>query len=100
MVKSVADIYDLTLEQLLELERMGEKLGEKILANIDRSRKQALPRVLNGLGIPFVGERTAQILAEHFGSLDGIAAADQQTLQQAEEVRPQVTTSIRQILQE
>src|SRR5260370_9300346 len=100
MVKSVADIYDLTLAQLLGLERMGEKLGEKILANIDRSRKQALPRVLNGLGIPFVGERTAQILAEHFGSLDVIAAADGETLQQAEEVVPKVSQSIRQFFHE
>ena len=62
-------------EQLLELERMGQKSAEKILKNIDASRKQPLPRVLNGLGIPFVGERTAQILAETFGSLDAIAEA-------------------------
>ena len=72
----------LTLEQLMELERMGKKSAEKILANIDASRKQPLPRVLNGLGIPFVGERTAQILARHFrepgrdcGSRSGNAAA-------------------------
>jgi DNA ligase (NAD+) len=95
MVKSVADIYDLTLEQLLELERMGQKSAEKIIKNIDRSRKQPLPRVLNGLGIPFVGERTAQILAETFGSLDVIRDADEETLQQAEEVGPKVSTSIR-----
>ncbi len=91
MVKSVADIYDLTLDQLLELERMGEKSAEKILRNIDASRKQPLPRVLNGLGIPFVGERTAQILADTFGSLDAIAEADEEKLQQAEEVGPKVS---------
>jgi len=95
MVGSVADIYDLTLEQLLELERMGQKSAEKIIKNIDRSRKQPLPRVLNGLGIPFVGERTAQILAESFGSLDVIKDADEETLQQAEEVGPKVSQSIR-----
>jgi DNA ligase (NAD+) len=95
MVKSVADIYDLTLEQLLELERMGQKSAEKIAKNIDRSRKQPLPRVLNGLGIPFVGERTAQILAETFGSLDALLDADEETLQQAEEVGPKVSQSIR-----
>ena len=50
-------------EQLIELERMGKKSAEKLVANIDRSRKNPLPRVLSGLGIPFVGERTAQILA-------------------------------------
>jgi len=100
LVKSVADIYGLTLEQLLELERMGQKSAEKILRNIDASRKQPLPRVLNGLGIPFVGERTAQILAETFGSLDAIAEADEETLQQAEEVGPKVSQSIRQFFHE
>jgi DNA ligase (NAD+) len=100
IVKSVADIYDLTLEQLMGLERMGQKSAEKVLRNIDASRKQPLPRVLNGLGIPFVGERTAQILAETFGSLDAIAAADEETLQQAEEVGPKVSQSIRQFFHE
>ena len=100
MVKSVADIYDLTLDQLLELERMGKKSAEKVLRNIDASRRQPLPRVLNGLGIPFVGERTAQILAETFGSLDAIAEADQEKLQEAEEVGPKVAESIRQFFHE
>jgi DNA ligase (NAD+) len=100
IVKSVADIYGLTLEQLMELERMGQKSAEKVLRNIDASRKQPLPRVLNGLGIPFVGERTAQILAETFGSLDEIAKADEETLQQAEEVGPKVSQSIRQFFHE
>ncbi len=100
IVKSVADIYDLTLPQLLELDRMGEKSAEKILRNIDASRKQPLPRVLNGLGIPFVGERTAQILADTFGSLDAIAEADEEKLQEAEEVGPKVSESIRQFFHE
>jgi DNA ligase (NAD+) len=100
IVKSVADIYDLTLDRLLELDRMGTKSAEKVLHNIDRSRKQPLPRVLNGLGIPFVGERTAQILAETFGSLDAIADADEEKLQEAEEVGPKVSESIRQFFHE
>ncbi len=100
LVRSVADIYQLTLEQLLELERMGQKSAEKILKNIDASKKRPLPRVLNGLGIPFVGERTAQILAETFGSLDAIAEADEEGLQQAEEVGPKVSESIRQFFHE
>jgi DNA ligase (NAD+) len=95
IVKSVADIYDLKLEELLTLERMGPKSAEKIIKNIDRSRKQPLPRVLNGLGIPFVGERTAQILAETFGSMDVIKDADEEILQQADEVGPKVSQSIR-----
>ena len=100
IVKSVADIYGLTVEQLMELERMGQKSAEKVLRNIDASRRQPLPRVLNGLGIPFVGERTAQILAETFGSLDAIAEADEELLQQAEEVGPKVSQSIRQFFRE
>ncbi len=100
MVKSVADIYKLTKEQLLSLERMGEKSAEKILRNIDASRAQPLPRVLNGLGIPFVGERTAQILADTFGSLDAIMHADEEALQEAEEVGPKVAESIHQFFHE
>jgi DNA ligase (NAD+) len=100
IVKSVADVYNLTLDQLLELDRMGKKSAEKVLRNIDASRKQPLPRVLNGLGIPFVGERTAQILAETFGSLDAIAEADEEQLQEAEEVGPKVSESIRQFFHE
>ena len=100
IVKSVADIYDLTLDQLLELERMGQKSAEKILRNIEASKKQPLPRVLNGLGIPFVGERTAQILADTFGDLDVIMKADEEALQQAEEVGPKVSDSIRKFFHE
>jgi DNA ligase (NAD+) len=100
IVKSVAGIYDLTLDKLLELDRMGQKSAEKILRNIEASKRQPLPRVLNGLGIPFVGERTAQILADTFGSLDVIAEADEEKLQEAEEVGPKVSESIRQFFHE
>ena len=94
LVKSVADLYQLTLAQLTSLERMGEKSALKILGNIEHSRQQPLPRVLNGLGIPFVGERTGQILAGTFGSLDLIAEAGLDTLQRANEVGPKVAHSI------
>jgi DNA ligase (NAD+) len=94
MVKSVADVYDLTLTLLMELERMGKKSAEKVLANIDASRRQPLPRVLNALGIPFVGERTGQILADTFGSLDAIMTAGYDELQRADEVGPKVAHSI------
>ncbi|HJY05641.1 MAG TPA: helix-hairpin-helix domain-containing protein, partial [Bryobacteraceae bacterium] len=100
LVKSIADLYDLTVEQLTGLDRMGEKSASKIIQNIDASRRQPLWRVLNGLGIPFVGERTAQILADHFGSLDEIAGAGLEELQQAEEVGPKVAESIRQFFGE
>jgi DNA ligase (NAD+) len=100
LVKSLADIYDLQFDQLAGLERMGKKSTEKLLANIDRSRTKPLPRVLTGLGIPFVGERTAQILADTFGSLDRIATAGEQELEQAEEVGPKVARSIYQFFRE
>ncbi|MGQ9635186.1 MAG: NAD-dependent DNA ligase LigA [Bryobacteraceae bacterium] len=100
LVKSVADLYQLQPEQLMELERMGKKSSEKLVANIQASKRQPLPRVIAGLGIPFVGERTAQFLAETFGSLDAIAAAEEETLQRAEEVGPKVARSIRQFFQE
>jgi DNA ligase (NAD+) len=100
LVANIADIYDLTLERLLDLERMGKKSAEKILANIAASRAKPLARVLNGFGIPFVGERTAQILADTFGGADAIMDADQETLQQAEEVGPKVAHSIHEFFKE
>ena len=100
LVRSVADLYGLTVDDLLELERMGQKSASKVIRNIDRSRAQPLARVLNGLGIPFVGERTAQILASHFGSLDEIAKASAETLQEVNEVGPKVAESIRQFFAE
>jgi DNA ligase (NAD+) len=100
LVHGVAGVYGLTAEQLIRLERMGKKSAEKIVANIEESKSRPLPRVLNGLGIPFVGERTAQILAETFGSLDVIAGANMEALQTAEEVGPKVAHSIRQFFDE
>jgi len=100
LVKNVADIYKLTAQELIELERMGKKSAEKLLANIDASRRAPLPRILNGLGIPFVGERTAQFLAEEFGDLDKIAEATEEDLQRAEEVGPKVSQSIRKFFRE
>ncbi len=100
LVHNIADLYQLTVDQLLELERMGEKSASKVIRNIDQSRTQPLARVLNGLGIPFVGERTAQILAAHFGSLDEIAAASNEILQEANEIGPKVAEAIRQFFAE
>ncbi len=94
LVHNVADLYKLTLDQLAGLDRMAEKSAQNVLDGINASRSQPLPRVLHGLGIPFVGERTAVILAETFGSLDAIARADVEQLQTAEEVGPKVAHSI------
>lgn len=95
LVKSVADLYQLTPAELEPLERMGEKSAERILRGIEQSRSKPLPRLITGLGIPFVGERTAQFLAEAFGSLDTIMNASIDKLQSAEEVGPKVAQSIR-----
>src|SRR4029078_7986104 len=100
LAKSVSDIYNLTLDQLMELERMGKKSAQNVLDNIERSKKNPLPRVLVGLGIRFVGVRTAVLLAEALGSMDAIANADIETLQQAEEVGPKVAESIREFFDE
>jgi DNA ligase (NAD+) len=94
LVKNVADLYDLTADQLAALERMGKKSADNVIRNMDRSRTLPLPRVISALGIRFVGERTAELLADHFGSLDKIAAADANELQGASEVGPKVAESI------
>ncbi|MGO9259460.1 MAG: NAD-dependent DNA ligase LigA [Bryobacteraceae bacterium] len=100
MVESVADLYSLTLEKLMTLERMGQKSAGNILRNIEESKKSPLPRVLNALGIRFVGERTAVFLAETFGSLDRIAKAGLEELELAEEVGPKVADSVFQFFRE
>ncbi len=100
LVKHVSDIYHLTTSQLMSLERVGKKSAEKLLANIERSKELPLPRVLNALGIRFVGERTAQLLADHFGTLDAIAEAAPEELIAAEEVGPKVAESIVQFFRE
>jgi DNA ligase (NAD+) len=100
LVTSVADIYDLTVEKLTELERMGKKSAANLIRNVDKSRQNPLPRVISAFGIRFVGERTAVFLAEEFGDLDKIAAAKVDELQKAEEVGPKVAESIYQFFRE
>lgn len=100
MVESVADIYGLTAEKLTTLERMGKKSAANVIRNIENSKKSPLPRVITALGIRFVGERTAQFLAEAFGDLDAIARAGLDVLQEAEEVGPRVAEAIFQFFRE
>jgi DNA ligase (NAD+) len=94
LIKNVADIYQLTKTDLLSLERMGEKSAQNVLNEIEASKKLPLERVIYGLGIRFVGERTAQFLAEHFGSLDALMDAKAEELQQVNEVGPRIAESI------
>jgi DNA ligase (NAD+) len=81
MVKTVADIYELRQDELADLERMGEKSAQNLIAQIERSKDTTLARFLNALGIPQVGEATAELLAEHFGDIKALMSADQETLQ-------------------
>jgi DNA ligase (NAD+) len=100
LVKDVADIYHLTKEKLLTLERIGDKSAENLLAEIEQSRKLPLERVIFGLGMRFVGERTAEFLAEHFGSIDALMEATVEELRQVNEVGPRIAESIQQFFQE
>ena len=108
MVKNVADLYSLTRDDLLKLERMGEKSAQNVIDEINASKKLPLERVIYGLGIRFVGERTAEFLAQHFGSLDAIIEAAEQkddvaaleALQEVEEVGPRIAASIREFFLE
>jgi DNA ligase (NAD+) len=94
LVKNVADIYKLTKADLLSLERMGEKSAQNILNEIDNSKKLPLERVIYGLGIRMVGERTAEFLAEHFGSMEAVEKAGVDELQDVNEVGPRIAESI------
>jgi DNA ligase (NAD+) len=94
LVKNVADIYDLTKKDLLGLDRFAEKSAQNILDEIESSKKLPLERVIYGLGIRMVGERTAQFLAEHFGSMEAIASASVEELQAVNEVGPRIAESI------
>ena len=100
MVQDVAGLYDLTEEKLLQLERLGPKSAANLKRNIENSRANPLPRVLQGLGMRFVGERTSVLLAEQFGSMDKIAAANEDQLQAAGEVGPRIAESIVQFFRE
>src|SRR5271166_4691623 len=94
LVKNVADIYKLTKKDLLSLERMGDKSAQNILDEIENSKKLPLERVIYGLGIRMVGERTAQFLAEHFGSMEALEHASVEELQNVDEVGPRIAESI------
>jgi DNA ligase (NAD+) len=94
LVKSVADLYSLTKEQLVDLERFAEKSAQTLLDEIARSKKAGLARVLMGLGIRFVGERTAELLAHEFGSIDAVMAASAEELERVEEVGPRIREAI------
>jgi DNA ligase (NAD+) len=94
LVRSVADLYRLTQAQLVSLERVGKKTADALLAQIERSKSAPLARVIFGLGIRFVGERTAGLLAAHFGSMDALMDATADQLEAVNEVGPRVAQAI------
>jgi DNA ligase (NAD+) len=95
LVHSVADIYHLKKDDLLKLERIGEKTADSLLEQIERSKQAPLNRVLLGLGIRHVGERTAQALADEFGGMDALIGASEEELTRINDVGPKVAQAIR-----
>lgn len=100
LVKTVADLYALTREQLVELERMGEKSADNLLSAIDKSKNTTLPRFLYALGIPQVGEATAKQLARHFNDLAPLLEANEDALQKIQDVGPVVAQAIAHFFQQ
>ena len=100
LVHNVADLYSLREEDLLRLERMGKKSAENVLGEIEASKGLGLERVIFGLGIRMVGERTAEFLAEHFGSMDALMSASAEELEEVNEVGPRIAASIREFFAE
>ena len=102
LIRNIADIYTLKNKrpQLLALERVGEKSIDNLLAEIENSRKLPLERVILGLGIGQVGARTAELLAEHFGSMKELMNASAEQLQEVQDVGPSVSASIREFFDE
>jgi DNA ligase (NAD+) len=94
MVKTPADLYELTAEQLAELERVGEKSAQKLIAAVEKSKDTTYARFLYGLGIGNVGESTALALANEFSTLDELLTADEERLQQVPDIGPIVATAI------
>ncbi|MFH0946950.1 MAG: NAD-dependent DNA ligase LigA [Planctomycetota bacterium] len=91
---SIADLYRLTREQLVGLERMGEKSAANLLAAIEGARTPPLPRILFAFGIPHVGEHVAEILANHLRSLEGLGAAGAEEMEAIKGIGPEVAASV------
>jgi DNA ligase (NAD+) len=93
-VKSYGDLYRLDLDTLVNLERMGQKSSENLLAGIEASKSRGLARLLNALSMRHVGARVASLLAEHFHSLEKLQAADVDELSAVEEIGPIIAASV------
>lgn len=94
LVHSVGDLYYLTVEQLIELPRVAEKSAVNLVEAIEKSKNNSLRRLLFGLGIRFVGEKAARLLAEHYGTLNNLARATEEDLEQVEEIGPKIAEAV------
>jgi len=94
LVKNFADLYKLQKSDLMTLERMGEKSADNVIAAIEKSKARPLWRLVAALGIRHIGGQSADILAEHFGSLDALMAADVEALQAVEQIGPKIAESV------
>lgn len=94
LISSYSDLYKLKLDQILNLERQGEKSAQNIIESIDSSRKPSLSRFIYSLGIRFVGEQTAKLVANHFGTIDKFLKSNLEELVEIEGVGPKVAQSI------
>jgi len=94
LVKTFADLYRLKLDQLVNLERLGEKSAQNVLGAIAKSRSAGLERLLAGIGIRHVGNRVAHVLAEHFGSLDALKETSAGQLSEVNEIGPAIAESV------
>ena len=95
LVITPADLYDLDVDTLAALERMGQKSASNLVAAIEDSKNRTLERLLNGLGIRHVGSHVAELLAGHFGDIDALMAASEQELNDIYEVGPTLARSVR-----
>jgi DNA ligase (NAD+) len=100
LVKDVADLYTLKLDTLIDLERFAEKSAQNLIDEIEASKKASLARLIYALGIRMIGERTGQLLAAHFSSLDELADATEEQLLEVGEVGPKVAASIAEFFSE
>ncbi|MEO0079830.1 MAG: NAD-dependent DNA ligase LigA [candidate division WOR-3 bacterium] len=98
LVRDFADLYELTKEQLVELERMGEKSAENLLRAIEASKARPFSRLLFGLGIRHIGIHAARLLAQHFGSMAALIRADRDEIAQVPGVGPAVAESLKNFL--
>lgn len=98
LVHSLGDLYRLTLDQLVNLERMGRKSSENVLAGFEASKDRGLARLLNALSIRHVGARVATVLADAFGSMDALVKASEEELSRVNEIGPIIAKSVHQFL--